>query len=268
MTCEPVGSSVYDNVLPASFAWKNQGSAVGTGGFKSFNKEIKLEGGEMAELGNISDVKKDVMKEHQVELTPILQHLLDNESLDPGWHRTNERLARGICPPKSLSTQLESWEKQLSVLEMALIAGTETRGLTPHKISKVIAHAWGREKGFQKLLPFQHCQRRGDVERKKRVDAGMSMSAEKRAAHNMKYEVNKDRKRKKLAVTSHEDELCVVATLPVPAIPELEPAMPEVVDVEQVDTSAVPFSECPTESMEGPTIEATDPSIEEMAVNI
>jgi len=41
-----------------------------------------------------------------------------------------------------------------------------------------------------------------------------------------------------------------------------------VVDVEQVDTSAVPFSECPTESMEGPTIEATDPSIEEMAVNI
>ena len=84
----------------------------------------------------------------------------------------------------------------------------------------------------------------------------------------MKYEVNKDRKRKKLAVTSHEDELCVVATLPVPAIPELEPAMPEVVDVEQVDASAVPFSECPTESMEGPTIEATDPSIEEMAVNI
>lgn len=273
LTCEPVGSSVYDNVLPASFAWKSEGSAVGSGGLKSLKKEFKLEGGGMAELGNICDVKKDVLKEHQAELIPILQHLVDNESLDPGWHRTNERLARGVCPPKSLSTQLEPWEKQLSVLEMALIAGTETRNLTQHKISKILAHAWGREKGFHKLMIEKHCQRRGDLERKKRVDAGLSMSTEKRAVHKMKYEVNEARKRKKLAATSPEEELYVEnaaedCCLPVPTVPELEPAMPEVVNVEQVDASAVPFSEAHPESMEGPTTEAMDPSIEEVAVNV
>ena len=145
--CEPFGSSVYDYIVPASFAWKTEVS----GRVKSPIKEHALEGGGMAD-----------QEDKHIELIPILKHLVENESFDPGWHRTNERLARGIHPPKWLSTQLESWEKQLAVLEMALIAGTDmAKCLTQHKTSKVLAHAWGREKGFYKIMTEKHCSRRG-----------------------------------------------------------------------------------------------------------
>ena len=175
--CEPFGSSVYDYIVPASFAWKTEMS----GRVKSPIKEDALEGGGMAD-----------QEDKHIELIPILKHLVENESLDPGWHRTNERLARGIHPPKSLSTQLESWEKQLAVLEMALIAGTDTaKCLTQHKTSKVLAHAWGREKGFHKIMIEKHCSRRGELDRKKRVDAGVPIP-EKRAAYKIKHEATKE----------------------------------------------------------------------------
>ena len=175
--CEPFGSSVYDYIVPASFAWKTEMS----GGVKSPIKEHVLEGGGMADR-----------EDKHIELIPILKHLVENKSLDPGWHRINERLARGIRPPKSLSTQLESWEKQLAVLEMALIAGTDTaKCLTQHKTSKVLAHAWGREKGFHKIMIEKHCSRRGELDRKKRVDAGVPIP-ENRAAYKIKHEATKE----------------------------------------------------------------------------
>lgn len=233
MTCEPVGSSVYDNVLPASFSWKMEGSLNGGGGLRPYKREIKFGTGGMVELENVADVRKDVLKvkgdENQGDLIPILQHLADNESLDPGWHRTNERLARGIRPPKSLSTQLETWEKQLAVMEMALIAGTETGRLTQHRIAKILAHAWGREKGFHKLMVEKHCDRRGDLDRKKRVDAGLPMSQQKKA--NLKV-----RKRKRLqgGVPGHALYLQNVGEVyPVAAqvpAPQLEPAVGEEVN--------------------------------------
>ncbi|KAL3823796.1 hypothetical protein ACHAXA_011583 [Cyclostephanos tholiformis] len=79
-TCEPVGSSVYDHILPASFAWETE--LIGRG--KSPPKDHTL---------NQAD--------NNQTLIPILKHLVENESLAPGWHRRNERLAHGICPPKS-----------------------------------------------------------------------------------------------------------------------------------------------------------------------
>ncbi|KAL3789182.1 hypothetical protein ACHAW5_002441 [Stephanodiscus triporus] len=208
MACEPVGSSVYDYILPASFAWKSE---VG-GGVKSPQKEHALEG------RGVTD-----REDKQMELIPILKHLVENQSLDPGWHRTNERLARGIRPSKSLSTQLESWEKQLAVLEMALIAGTDTsRCLTQHMTSKVLAHAWGREKGFHKIMIEKHCSRRGELERKKRVDAGVPTIPEKRVAYKTNRDATKAAKKRKLEELSHEQlahgitDSYGVAALPVP----------------------------------------------------
>lgn len=165
-TFDPVGSSVFDHILPASFAWKVEGIC-----------EIKKSSGK-------GSTKREILKEKgaesQTELIPILQHLVENESLDPGWHRVNERLVRGIRPPKSLSVQFEPWESQLALMEMALIAGTDTKNLSQQKISKVISHAWGREKGFHKKVIEKHCARMGDVKRKKRVDAGTVKSPKTR----------------------------------------------------------------------------------------
>ena len=158
------------------------------------------EGGGTSVLGNvgsIEDVKKDVMNVlANTELIPILQYMLDNEHLEAGWHRIAERLSRGIRPPKKVTTQLEPWEKQLAVMEMALIAGTDTKHLSAHKASKVLAHAWGREKGFQRLLFESHCARRGELDRKKRVDAGTTLSSEKKALFNTKRAVTRDKKKK------------------------------------------------------------------------
>ncbi|KAL7543126.1 hypothetical protein ACHAXR_012424 [Thalassiosira sp. AJA248-18] len=271
-TCEPIGSSVYDHILPASFQWK----ADGSGGLKlSPKKETKseaTEGGGMTELGNVEDVKKDVMKVkeeemQQTELVPILQHILDNESLSAGWHRINERLARGICPPKSLSTQLESWEKQLAVMEMALIAGTDTRHLTVHRTSKILAHAWGREKGFHKLMIDKHCARRGDLDRKKRVDAGVPMSVEKKAVYKMKFAAMKDAKKRKLESTEEHETALVAQRVAedyggvVPVPPAMEPMAEIVGEEEQLEASGVePFAQAP------PPPPLEEPSIEEIMV--
>ncbi len=160
MRQESTGSSVFDHILPASFSWK----AEGNNGQNSIRKDPNLDGfagGVWAE---------------NTEFIPILQHFLDNESLDPGWHRANERLARGLCPPKKLSLQLEPWENQLVLMEMALIAGTNTKHLTQQYATNIIAHAWGRKKGFLNQLVNKHCSRRGDFNRKVRKDAGIVKS--------------------------------------------------------------------------------------------
>jgi hypothetical protein len=48
------------------------------------------------------------------------------------------------------------------------------------------SHAWGREKGFHTVLSNSVCERRGEVERKRRSDAGKIMTPEKRAAFREK----------------------------------------------------------------------------------
>ncbi len=53
-------------------------------------------------------------------------------------------------------------------------------GGTPYANFKDLAHAWGREKGFHHLLATSVCERRGEVERKKRSDAGRTMTNEQR----------------------------------------------------------------------------------------
>ena len=51
-------------------------------------------------------------------------------------------------------------------MEILLLSGG-----TPCANFKDLAHAWGREKGFHNLLVSSICERRGEVDRKKRSDA-------------------------------------------------------------------------------------------------
>ena len=183
---EASGFSVYDEILPASFAFKSsKGSKVKKEDDESTvdeEKRVKIIGG---------------------ELIPIAQHFVDNAHLEAGWHRKNERLARGIRPPKSASTQLEPWEKQLAVLEIALMAGTGCdHTKTAALYHKHIAHAWGREKGFHKIILEHICVRRGELERKKRKDSGMKMSPEKLKAYKEKFVMNRALKKRKLSEVS------------------------------------------------------------------
>ena len=80
-TCDPIGVSVYDNIIPSSFAWKMEGDDIN----KSPKKGLKLDGGTINPDESAIDT----------EFIPILQHLVDNEALDFGWHRTAERLSQG-----------------------------------------------------------------------------------------------------------------------------------------------------------------------------
>ena len=53
---------------------------------KSPKKGLKLDG---------DTINPDESAIDKTEFIPILQHLVDNEALDFGWHRTAERLSQG-----------------------------------------------------------------------------------------------------------------------------------------------------------------------------
>lgn len=79
-----------------------------------------------------------------------------------------------------------------ALVEILLLSGG-----TAYANFKDLAHAWGREKGFHHLLATSVCERRGEVERKKRSDAGRTMTPEQRQAFRDKLKkarLNKDGK--------------------------------------------------------------------------
>lgn len=98
-----------------------------------------------------------------------------------GWHRNQERRARGLYPVKGLSVQLEPWERQLALIEIMLLSGG-----TPYANFRELAHAWGREKGFHHVLANSVCERRGEVERKKRSDCGKLLTEEEKESFKKK----------------------------------------------------------------------------------
>lgn len=66
-------------------------------------------------------------------------------------------------------------------MEILLLSGG-----TAYANFKDLAHAWGREKGFHHLLATSVCERRGEVERKRRSDAGRILSDAERAQFRSK----------------------------------------------------------------------------------
>ena len=85
----PEGESVYDNILPASIAYKPSPS-----------------------LDPVTTIPSPEPPPGYA-LMPLVAFLRDNSTREFGWHRKAERRARGLFPLSSLKTQLESWERQL-----------------------------------------------------------------------------------------------------------------------------------------------------------
>ncbi|KAG7370174.1 hypothetical protein IV203_027920 [Nitzschia inconspicua] len=164
----PQGVSVYENILPASIAYRPTVTPTSaSAGAVSFNNGKKAAGSLTPSVGAAASGGATM---------PLIAHLRQGALTEPvGWHRNAERRARGMFPVTSLSTQLEPWERQLALVEILLLSGG-----TPNANFKDLAHAWGREKGFHQVLASSVCERRGEVERKRRSDAGKILSASER----------------------------------------------------------------------------------------
>jgi len=164
----PEGDSVWDTIVPASISYR---PTMGKNKFK-MEKESP-------------DVDPPPPPEGVVVM-PLVAHLREGDGKDAGWHRNAERRARGMHPVSSLSSQLEPWERQLALVEILLLSGG-----TPYANFRDLSHAWGREKGFHHLLASSVCERRGEVERKKRSDAGRVMTDAQRNAFKEKLNKSK-----------------------------------------------------------------------------
>ena len=66
------------------------------------------------------------------------------------------------------------------MMELALIAGSDLKHITSNDLSRILSKAWGRDPNFQKTMISNHCERKGDLERKRRNDAGTPKTKKKR----------------------------------------------------------------------------------------
>jgi hypothetical protein len=104
--CAPVGNSVYETVLPETLGWKPD---------KVFSK------------------------------MPLLRHLEMGMTKPSGWHRNEERLARGMPPVHNTNQTLDAWERELIWTEILLLSGVA-------ESYESFAKAWGQEDNFHELL--------------------------------------------------------------------------------------------------------------------
>ena len=193
----PYGESVYDNVLPASIAYRpsfashqlslekaneNSTSNLNSNPNPNLNSNpnensttavpVATQASENP-TDHPSSPIDDAAAASMVSAMPLVNFLRDGALYkEIGWHRQVERRARGIPQCASLSMQLEPWEKQLALVEILLLSGG-----TPHANFFDLAHAWGREKGFHQVVASSVCTRRGEIQRKKRSDAGKKAGA-------------------------------------------------------------------------------------------
>jgi hypothetical protein len=130
----PSGQSVYDFVIPASLAFQPNGE----------------------------------------ELMPLVAHLKQgfDENRPRGWHRNDERRARGLWPVTKAAMQLQGWERELVWMEICILSGNNQASF------RHLARAWGRDKGFHMVLAQFICERRGNVERKRRPRSGPKSEGE------------------------------------------------------------------------------------------
>lgn len=113
----------------------------------------------------------------ETDAMPLVKHLKDgfDQSKPRGWHRNEERRSRGLTPVINPAIQLEGWERELVWMEICLLSGS------PQSSFRHLARSWGRDKGFHMVLAQFICERRGNVERKKRVK-GDSVTKKSRRA--------------------------------------------------------------------------------------
>jgi hypothetical protein len=124
---QPKGESVYDSVLPQSIAYR---PSVVAGKYKEGDEDSSGQEGPVvhpappiaaaaaaASNPSADDNKTDPWDcpppPEGVSVMPLVAFLREGGTEEAGWHRNNERLARGMFPVASLSCQLEPWERQL-----------------------------------------------------------------------------------------------------------------------------------------------------------
>jgi hypothetical protein len=170
---DPEGESVYETILPMSIQYRPSinihYSALLMPGRSKSNNNNNTENPK-SEIESVDDLV-DIPIPHGVTVMPLIKYFKDHADQPPGWHRNNERRARGLHPVPSIATQLEPWERQLALFEILLLSGG-----TPYANFKDLAHAWGREKGFHCVLSNSVCERRGEFDRKRRSDAGRAFT--------------------------------------------------------------------------------------------
>eukprot|EP00980_Cylindrotheca_fusiformis_P001138 scaffold318_cov110-Cylindrotheca_fusiformis.AAC.10 len=163
----PEGISVYDGVLPRSIAYRPT----------VFQKH------QVGECSKVNGPENPPPPQGEMYIMPLVTFLRQGSNKEPGWHRNAERRARGMFPCTSLSSQLEPWERQLCLVEILLLSGG-----TPYANFKDLSHAWGRERGFHNILTSSVCERRGEVDRKRRSDVGKKLTNDQREAFRQKLQ--------------------------------------------------------------------------------
>lgn len=116
----PTGESVYDNILPLSIAFRPNISVYAStlqAPSKATNNTSNQGTATVEADSDGSDGKKDLWDAPAppvgVMVMPLVHFLRESSHMKAGWHRNQERLARGVFPVSSLSVQLEPWERQL-----------------------------------------------------------------------------------------------------------------------------------------------------------
>jgi hypothetical protein len=152
--------SAYDRIIPQSIGWKS--GVAGGGSTRGGRGRLRATRTSPAatETPAVAAVTNDLEESSEM---PLIRHLRAGFEArkQPGWHRNEERAARGWPLVSNRATQLEGWERELVWAEILLLTGT------PGASFRHLARAWGRDKGFHTVLAQFICQRRGNVERKR-----------------------------------------------------------------------------------------------------
>jgi len=115
---QPTGQSVYDDIIPASVAWKVPKKRGAIGGEQ---QQVAAGAGGMLDpsfpaMGGLPPLTASppaaAAADRGDDLMPIVAHFRKYAHLEAGWHRKQERAARGLPPPPGKATQLETWERQ------------------------------------------------------------------------------------------------------------------------------------------------------------
>jgi hypothetical protein len=171
----PAIPSVYDNVLPASLAWRMGGPKR-----RGADDDCSTSG-----------------------VLPLFEYLTRNgANLSGGWHRRLERQARGY-PPLSAAgdgttgppapVEWDDWERELIWTELLVLMGAAADD-QPAAAMDLLAHAWGCRPGFhtefmslwigerRTVAPMdRRAERHGDVHDEGEQEASISEGGDDRA---------------------------------------------------------------------------------------
>jgi hypothetical protein len=139
---------------------------------------------------------------------PLVAYLKEGASKALGWHRNEERQVRGMALISDFSTELalESWERQLAVVEILLLGGG-----TPYANFEDLAHGWGLRKGFHSALINNVCERRGDIIRKRKSEIGVPVSPHKSTKQARDFQNAVQKFPNPITSANEQDENCMAS---------------------------------------------------------